>query len=154
MMLLKCCTQYANKFWKFVGQQCAQAWKKPVFIPVPRGNGKECSNYYLIALISHASKVTLRILQARLQQHENWELSQVQARFRKGRGTRNQTANNYRITEKATEFQKNVHFYFTEYAKAFDFVDQNKLENSERDGKNRIPYLSLQKPVCRLRSNH
>ena len=107
-----------------------------------------------MTLISHASKVMLKILQVRLQKNVDHELPDVQARFRKGRGTRDQTVNNHRITEKAMEFQKNIYFCFIEYAKAFDFVDRNKLEKSERDGKNRIPYLSLQKPVCRLRSNN
>ena len=83
-----------------------------------------------IALISHASKVMITILQARLQQYVNWELRDVQAGFRKGRGTRDQIANIRCIIEKAREFQKNVHFYFIGYAKAFDCVDHNKLENS------------------------
>ena len=85
----------------------------------------------------------LKILLARVQQYVNQELPDVQAGFRKGRGTRDQIANNHRITEKAREFQKNIYFCFIDYAKAFDCVDQNKLENSERDGKNRTPYLSL-----------
>ena len=99
-----------------------------VFIPVPKkGNAKECSNYHTIALISHANKVMLKILQARLQQYMNWELPDVQAGFRKGRGTRDQIANIHWITEKSREFQKNIYFCFTDYAKAFDCVDHNKL---------------------------
>ena len=92
-----------------------------------KGNPKECSNYYTIALISHASKVMLKILQARLQQYVNCELSDVQAGFRKGRGTRDQIANIRWIMEKAREFQKNIYFCFIDYAKAFDCVDYNKL---------------------------
>ena len=90
-------------------------------------NAKECSNYHTIALISQASKVMLKILQARLQQYVNRELPDVQAGFRKGRGTRDQIANICWITEKAREFQKNVYFYFIDYAKTFDSVDHNKL---------------------------
>ena len=97
-------------------------------IPIPKkGNPKECSNYCTIALISHASKVMLKILRTRLQQHINWELPDVQAGFRKGSGTRDQIANIYCIIEKAREFQKNICFCFTDYAKAFDCVDHNKL---------------------------
>ena len=88
---------------------------------------KECSNYHRIALISQASKVMLKVLQARLQQYVNRELPDVQAGFRKGRGTRDQIANIRWIIEKAREFQKNIYFCFTDYAKAFDCVDHNKL---------------------------
>ena len=116
-------------------------------------NVKECSNYHTIALISHASKVMLKILQARLQQYMNCELPDVQAGFRKGRGTRDQIANNCWIMEKAREFQKNIYFCFIDYAKAFDCVDHNKLENSERNGNTRPPDLPLEKPVCRSGSN-
>ena len=90
-------------------------------------NAKECSNYHTIALISHTSKVMLKILQARLQQYVNCELPDVQASFRKGRGTRDQIANIRWIIEKAREFQKNNYFCFIDYAKAFDYVDHNKL---------------------------
>jgi len=103
-------------------------WKRSVFIPIPKkGSAKECSNYRTIALISHASKVMLKILQARLQQYVNRELPDVQACFRKGRGTRDQIANICWIMEKAKEFQKNIYFCFIDYAKAFDCVDHNKL---------------------------
>ena len=99
-----------------------------VFIPVPKkGNAKECSNYRTTALISHASKVMLKILQARIQQYVNHELPDVQAGFRKGRGTRDQFANIRWIIKKAREFQKNIYFCFIDYAKAFDCVDHNKL---------------------------
>ena len=96
---------------------------------------------------SHASKVMFKILQARLQQHVNCELPVIQARFRKGRGTRDQIANNYWIIEKAREFQKNIYFCFIDYAKAFDCVDHQKLENSERDENTRPPDLPLKKSV-------
>ena len=92
-----------------------------------KGNAKECSNYHTIALISHGSKVMLKILQARLQQYVNSELPDVQAGFRKSRGTRDQIANIHWIMEKGTEFQENIYFCFIDYAKAFDCVDQNKL---------------------------
>ena len=102
--------------------------EKSVFIPIPKkGNAKECSNYRTIALISYTSKVMLRILQARLSQYMNQELPDVQAVFRKGRRTRDQIANICWNTEKAREFQKNVYFCFTDYAKAFDCVNHNKL---------------------------
>ena len=94
----------------------------------------------------------LKILQSRLQQYMNRELADVQAGFRKGRGTRDQIANIRWIVEKAREFQKNISFCFIDYAKAFDCVDHNKLENSERDGNTRPPDLPLQKPICRLGS--
>ena len=90
-------------------------------------NPKESSNYHTIALISHTSKVMLKILQARLQQYMNPELPDVQAGFRKGRGTRDQIANIFWVIEKAIEFQKNIYFCFIDYAKAFDCVDHNKL---------------------------
>ena len=88
---------------------------------------KECSNHHTIALISHASKVMLKILQTRLQQYVNRELPDVQDEFRKGEGTRNQIANIHWITEKVREFQKNIYFCFIDYAKTFDCVDHNKL---------------------------
>ena len=132
----------------------ATGLEKSVFIPIPKkGNAKECSNYYTIALISHASKAMLRILQDRLQLYMNWVLPDVQTGFRKGRGTRDQIANICWIIEIAREFQKNIYFCFIDYAKAFDCVDHNKLENSERDGHTRPPDLPLEKSVCRSRNN-
>ena len=95
----------------------------------------------------------LKILQASLQQYVNGELADVQAGFRKGRGTRDQIANICWIMEKAREFQKNIYLCFIDYAKAFDCVDHNKLENSERDGNTRPPNLPLEKPICRSGSN-
>ena len=103
-------------------------WKRSVFIPIPKkGNAKECSNYSIIALISHASKVMLKILQARLQKYVNHELPDVQVGFRKDRRTRDQIANICWIIEKAREFQINIYFYFIDYAKAFHCVDHNEL---------------------------
>src|SRR5574341_792127 len=111
--------------WKT--QQWPQDWKRSVFIPIPKkDNAKECSNYHIIALISHTSKVMLKILQARLQQYVNHELPDVQAGFRKDRGTRDQIANICWIIKKAREFQKNIYFSFINYAKAFDCVYHNK----------------------------
>ena len=109
-------------------QQWLQDWKRSVFIPIPKkGNAKEFLNYCTIALISHASKVILNILQARLQQYVNCELPDVQAGFRKDRGARDQISNIHWIIKKAREFQKNMYFCFIDYAKAFDSVDHNKL---------------------------
>ena len=107
----------------------------------------------MFALISHASKVMLKILQARLQQYVNRELPDIQARFRKGRGTRDQIANICWIMEKAREFQKNIYFCFIDCAKAFDCGSQETVENSERDGNTRPPNLPLEKFVCRSGSN-
>ena len=109
-------------------QQWPQDWKRSVFIPIPKkGNAKECSSYCTIALISRSSKVILKILQARLQQYVNHELPDVQAGFRKGRGTRDRIANIHWIIKKAREFHKNIYFCFINYAKASDCVDHNKL---------------------------
>ena len=136
-------------------QQWPQDWKRSVFIPIPKkGNAKECSNYHTIALYSHTSKLMLKILQARLQHYVNRELPDVQGGFRKSRGTRDQIANVHLIIEKAREFQKNIYFLFIiDYAKAFDCVDHNKLENSSRDGNTRLPDLPPEKSVCSSGSN-
>ena len=118
-----------QQIWKT--QQWPQDWKRSVFIPIPKkDNAKECSNYWTIALISHTSKVMLKILQVRLQQYVNRELPDVQTGFRKGRGTRDQIANIHWIIEKAREFQENIYFYFIDYTKAFDCVDQNSVQFS------------------------
>ena len=131
-------------------QQWPWDWKRSVFISIPKkGNPKECSNYRKIALISHASKLMLKILQVTLQQYVTRELPCVQAGFRKGRGTRDQIADIRWIIKKAREF----YFCFIDYAKAFDCVAHNKLENSERDGNTRPPDLPLEKPVCNSGSN-
>jgi len=115
-----------QQIWKT--QQWLQDRKRLVLIPIPKkGNGKECSNYRTIILISHTSKVMLKILQARFQQYMNWEFLDVQAGFRKGRETRDQIANIRWVIEKEREFQKNIYFCFIDYAKAFDCVDHSKL---------------------------
>ena len=115
-----------QQIWKT--QQWPLDWKRSVFIPIPKkGNAKECSNYHTIALISHAHKVMLKVLQARLQQYVNHELPDVQAGFRKDRGTRDQIANIHWFIEKTREFQKNIYFFFIDHAKAFNGVDHNKL---------------------------
>ena len=114
---------------------------------------KECSNYHTVALISHASKVMLKILQARLQQYTNHKLPDVQAGFRKGRRIRDYIVNICWIRQKAREFQKNIYFYFINYMKAFDCVDhKNAMENSSRDENSKSCYLPLVKPVCRSKA--
>ena len=114
-----------QQIWKT--QQWTQDWKMSVFIPIPKkDNAKECSNYHTIALISHTSTVMLKILQARLQLYMNCEPVDVQAGFRKGRGTRDLIPN-LLDHQKAREFQKSIYFCFIDYAKAFDCVDHNKL---------------------------
>ena len=124
-MLWKCFTQCAGKFGKF---SSGHRTGKGGFIPIPKkGHAKECSNYCTIALITHTSKVMLKILQVRLQQYMNHEFPYVQAGFRKGRGTRDQIANIHWIIEKAREFQKNIYFCFIDYTTAFDHVDHSKL---------------------------
>ena len=124
-------------------------WKRSVFIPFPKkGSDKECSNYHTIAFISHARKVMLKTLRARLQQYVNWEFPDVPAGFRKGRGNRDQIANIHWIIEKAMEFQKNIHFCFIDYAKSLWLWKILK-----RHGNTRTPYLSPEKPICGSRSN-
>ena len=114
-----------QQIWKI--QQWPQDWKRSIFIPSPKkGNIKECSKYHTVVLISQTSKVMLKILQARLQLYVNCELPDVQAGFRKGKGTRDQIANICWIIEKA-RVPGNIYFCFIDYAKAFDCVDHNKL---------------------------
>ena len=115
-----------QQIWKT--QQWPQDWKRSVLIPISKKrNAKECSNYQTITLISQASKVMLKILQARLRPYVNCEVPDIQARFRKGRRTRDQIANICWIIEKSREFQKNIYFCFIDSAKAFDSVDHHKL---------------------------
>ena len=128
--------------------------KKSSFIPIPKkGSTKEYVNHQTTALISHASKVMLKILHARLQHYANQELPDVQTGFRKGRGTRDQIAKIRWIIEKTMEFQKNFYFCFIDYAIVFDCVHHNKLKHSSSDGNTRPPYLPSEKPVCKSRSN-
>ena len=137
-----------QQIWKT--QQWPQNWKRSVFIPNPKkGNAKECLTYHAIALISLASKVMLKILQARFQQYENWELPDVQAGFLKGRGTRDQITNIHWITEKAREFQKNI-FCFTMLKPLIMWITTNC---SLRDGNTRPSNLPPEKNVCLSRSN-
>ena len=134
-MLWKCCTQYASKYGKLSsGHRTGKGWfsfqsqrrAMPKNAQTPKkGNAKECSNYHTVALISHASKVMLKILQVRFQQYVNWELPDVQSGFRKGRGTRDQITKIRWIIEKAREFQKNIYFCFTDYAKSSVWIRTN-----------------------------
>ena len=118
-----------QQIWKT--QQWPQDWKRSIFIPISkRGNAKECSNYHTTVLISHANKVMLKTLQAKCQQYKIQEILDVQAGFRKGRGTSDQIANIHWIIDKASEFQGNIYLCFINCTKAFDRVDHNKLENS------------------------
>ena len=150
MMLRKCCTQYASKFGKLSsshrtgkGQFSFQFQRKAT----PK-NAQTTAQLHSSHML-----VMFKILQARLQQYLNLELPDVQAGFRRGRRTRDQIANICWILEKAREFQKNIYFCFIDYAKAFDCVDHNKLENSSRDVNPRPPDLPLEKSVCRSESN-
>ena len=141
-----------QQVWK--SQQWPQDWKRSVFIPIPKkGKAKECSNYCTIVLISHTSKVMLKILQARLQQYVNRELPDVQAGFRKGKEPEIKLPTSAGSWKKQESSRKNIYFCFIDYAKAFDCVDHNKLDNSERDGNTRPPDLPLEKPICRSGSN-
>ena len=148
MMLWKCCIQYASKFGKLSSGH--RTGKVSVFIPIPKkGNAKECLNYCTVALISHASKVMLKILQARLQQYVNWELSDVEAGFRKGRGTRDQIANICWIIEKAKRVpEKHLLLLYWLCQSLWLCGSQQTAENSERP-----PNLPPEKSVCRSRSN-
>ena len=152
-MLSKSCTQYASNFGKLSsGHRTGRG--RFSFQSQRRATSKKCSNYCTIALILHASKVMLKILQARLQQYVSHELLDVQAGFRKGRGTRDQIATIHWIIEKAREFQKNLYFCFIDYAKAFDCVDHNKLWKILSNGNTRPYYLPPEKAVCESRSNN
>ena len=124
-MLWKCCTQYASKFGKLSSGH--RTGKGHFSFQSEERQCQESSNYHTITLISHASKVILKIFQASLQLYMNQKLPEVQAEFRKGRGTRGQIANFRWIIEKARKFQKNIYFCFINYAKVFDYVDHNKL---------------------------
>ena len=141
-----------QQIWKT--QQWPQDWKRSVFIPIlKKGNAKECSNYRNIALISHASKVMLKILQARLQQYINRELPDVQAGFRKGRGTRDQIANICWIMEKQESSRQTLFLLYWLCQSLWWCGSQQTVENSERHGSTRPPDLPLEKPVCRSGSN-
>ena len=131
----------------------ATGLEKSVFIPIPKkGNAKECFYYCTMAHISHTSKVMLKILQARLQQYVNRELQMFNLDLEKAEEPEIKLPTSAGSSKKQ-EFQRNIYFCFIDYAKAFDCVDHNKLENSERDGNTRPPDLPLEKPVCRSGSN-
>ena len=151
MMLWKCCTQYVSKFGKLLPQDR----KRSAFISTPKkGNAKECLNCCTVALISHASKVLLKILQARLQQYVNREIPDIQAGFRKGRGTRDQIANIRWVIGKAREFQKkSLLLLYSLWQSLWLFGSQQTVENSSRDRNTRPPDLPPEKSVCRSRSN-
>ena len=140
---------YCQQIWKT--QQWPQDWKRLVFIPIPKkGNAKECSNYRTIAFISHASKVMLKILQARLQQYVNFQMLKLDLEKAEEPEIKLPTSVG---SMKKQEFQKNIYLCFIDYAEAFDCVDHHKLKNSERDGNSRPPYLPPEKSICRSGSN-
>ena len=142
-----------QQIWKT--QQWPQDWKRSVFIPIPKkGNAKECSNYCTVAFISHTSKLVLKILQARLQQYVNHELRDVQAGFRKGRGTRDQIANIcWIISKKQESCRKTSISSLLTMPKLWLCGSQLKVENSEREGNTRPPDLPLEKSICRSGSS-
>ena len=155
-MLWKCCTQYARKCGKL---KWLQDWKRSVFIPIPKkGNAKDCSNYHTITLISHTSKLVLKILQARLQYYVNYEFPDVQAGFRKDRGTRYQIANICWIMAMSSWKRRRVpgkHLLMLYWLcqNFWLYRSQQTLENSSRNGNNRPPDLPPEKSVCRSGSN-
>ena len=141
-----------QQIWKT--QQWPQDWKKAIFIPIPKkGNAKECSNYHTIALISHASKVMLKILQARLQQYVNCELPDVQAGFRKGRGTRDQIAIVLWIIKSKSVPEKHLLLLYWLCQSLWLCGSWQTVKNSSGDGNTRPPDLPPEKSVCRSRSN-
>ena len=149
-MLLKCYTQYASKFEKLSSGH--KTGKGQISFQSQRGAMPKNVQTTAQLHASHKLAKMLKILQARLQQYMNCELPDVQAGFRKDRGTRDQIARIYWFIEKARKFQKNI-FCFIDYTKAFACVDHNKLENSSRDGNTRPPDLTPEKSVCRSRSD-
>ena len=150
MMLWKCRTQYASKFGKL---SSGHRTGKGQFSFQSQRTAEPKNAQTTAQLHSSHMLVMIKILQAKLQQYVNHELPDVQAGFRKGRGTRDQIANIHWIIKNASEFQKNIYFCFIVYTIAFDCVDHNKLGNFERDGNTRPPDLLLEKPVCRSGSN-
>ena len=151
MMLWKCYTQYANKFGT---QQWPQEWKRSVFIPIPKkGNAKECSSYRTVALISHASKVMLKILQARLQQTMNWELQMFKLDLEKAEEPQIKLPTSVGPQKKQDRFRKTLLLLYWLHQSLWLCGSQQTVENSSRDGNSRPPYLLPEKPVYRLRSN-
>jgi len=150
-MLLKWCTQYASKFGKLSSGH--RTGKGPFSFQSQR-KAMPKNAQTTAQLHSSHTLVMLKILQARFQQYVNWEHPEVQAGFRKGRGTRDHIANIHWIIKKVREFQENIYFCFIDYVKAFDCVDHNKLENSSRNGNTRPPDLPPEKSACRSRRNN
>ena len=152
MLLLKCCSQYASKFGKLSSGH--RTGKMSLFITISKkGDSKECSNYHTIALFTHTSKVMLKILQSRLQQNVNHELPDVQAGFRKGRGTWDQIANICWIVKKTREFHKNIYFCFIDYAKPLTVWITINCGKFWKRWEYQTPDLPLEKSVCRSGSN-
>ena len=151
-MLLKCFTQHASKFGK-LSSGCRTEKGQFSFQSPKKDNAKECSNYCTIALISHVSKVMLKILQARLQQYMNHELPDAQAGFRKGRGTRDQIANICWIIEKARVPKKHLLLFYWLCQSLWLCGSPQTVENSSRDGNSRPADLPLDKSVCKSRNN-
>ena len=152
-MLLKCCTQYASKF----GNAAVATGLEKVsfhYSPIPKkGNAKKCSNYNTVALFSHASKVVLKVPQARLQQYMNRELPYVQAGFRKGRGCRDEIDNIHCIIRKARKFQKNIYFCFIDYTKVLTMLITTNSGKFFKRWEYQTPDLLLEKSVCRSGNN-
>ena len=150
MTLWKCCTQYAGKF----GKQWPQDWKRSVFIPIPKkGNAKECSNYCTVALISHASKVMLKILQARLQQYVNCKLQMFKLILEKAEEPKTKLPTFVASSKKQESFRKHLLLLYWLCQSLWLCGSQKTVENSERDVNIRPPDLSLEKPICRSGSN-
>ena len=152
-----CCKSAALSMSVHLGNSAgAIGLQRSVFISIlKKGNAKECSNHHTIALISHASKIMLKILQARFQPSVNWELPDVQVGFRKGRRTRDQIVNTHWIIEKASKFQKNIYFCFIDYAKQRLWLcGSQQTGKFLRDGNTRPPFLLPEKSVCRSKSNN
>ena len=152
MMLWKCCTQYASKFGKLSSGH--RTGKMSVFIPIPKkDNAKESSNYCTTALISHASKVMLKVLQARLQQYAIHELTDAHAGFRKGRGTRSNCQHSFDHLKSKRVPEENLLLLYWLCQSLWPCVSQQTVDNSLRDGNIRPPDLPPEKSVCRSRSN-
>ena len=150
MMLWKCCTQYASKF----GKLSSGHWKRSAFIPIPKkGNAKECSNYCTIALITHASKVMLKFSKPGFSNMWTVNFQMFKLVLEKTEEPEIKVPTSAGSSKQQESSRKKIYFCFIDYAKAFDCVDHNKLENSSRDGNTRPPDLPLEKFVCRSGSN-
>ena len=152
-MLWKCCTQYAKQIWK--SQKWPQDWKRSVFIPIPKkGNAKECSNYCTVAFISHSSKVMLKFCKPDFNNTWTVNFQMFKLDLEKAEKSKIKFPTSAGPSKKQENSRKkNIYFCLIDYTKAFYYVDENKLENSERDGNTRPPDLPPEKSVCRSRSN-